>query len=193
MTAAQEYDYALEQSNLQSNVSLSYDGKITFEQLNTSETKASISLYDSNSGNFASDSPVMSFNTNNSLTIRDPKTDFFKSIHEMIQSVVDYKEYPDASTGDKRGVGMENSIQMMDDLFEHVNRSHSIVGAQSNSLTRAMDRTDLLEISTMTLRSSTIDTDLAEASLNLTQLTLNYQAMLSTVGKVSQLSLVNYL
>ena len=45
----------------------------------------------------------------------------------------------------------------------------------------------------MTLRSSVIDTDLAEASLELTQLSLNYEAMLSTVGKISKLSLVNYL
>jgi flagellar hook-associated protein 3 FlgL len=45
----------------------------------------------------------------------------------------------------------------------------------------------------MTLRSSTVDTDLAEASLKLAQLDLNYQAMLSTVAKVSKLSLVNYL
>ena len=44
-----------------------------------------------------------------------------------------------------------------------------------------------------TIRSSVIDTDLAEASLELTQLTLNYEAMLSTVGRISQLSLVNYL
>ena len=190
---AEEYDNKIVSSKGAGNTTLSYDGKITFEQLNTSDTKARISLYDSNSGNFASDPSVMSFNSNNALTVRDPKTDFFKSINEMIQSVEDYKEYPDASNGVQRGVGIENAIQMMDDMFEHVNRSHSIVGAQSNSLTRSLERTELLEISTMTLRSSTIDTDLAEASLNLTQLTLNYQAMLSTVGKVSQLSLVNYL
>ena len=68
-----------------------------------------------------------------------------------------------------------------------------MVGAQSNTLTNSLERTELLEISTMTLRSSVIDTDLAEASLELTQLTLTYEAMLSTVGRVSQLSLVNYL
>ena len=190
---ATDYDKAIGDATFIGNTKLSYDGKLTFSQLNTTDTKATISLYDAKSGKIGADSSVMSFNSNNALTIRDPKTDFFKSIDQMIQSVVEYKEYPDASTGDKRGVGMENSIQMMDDLFEHVNRSHSVVGAQSNTLTRSLERTELLEISTMTLRSSTVDTDLAEASLNLTQLTLNYQAMLSTVGKVSQLSLVNYL
>jgi len=45
----------------------------------------------------------------------------------------------------------------------------------------------------MSLHSSVVDTDLAESSLKLAQLRLNYQAMLSTVSKVSQLSLVNYL
>ena len=195
---ATEYDTKVASSNDVANMALSYDGKLTFSQLNTTDTKATISLYDSNSGKIGTTSnpaksSVMSFNSNNALTIRDPKTDFFKSIDKMIKSVQEYKEYPDASSGTKRGVGIENSIQMMDDLFNHVNRSHSIAGAQSNSLTRANERTQLLEISTMTLRSSTIDTDIAQASLNLSQLSLNYQAMLSTVGKVSKLSLVNYL
>lgn len=187
------YDKAIDDSLLSGNTFLTYDGKMSFGELNSSDTKASISLHDASSGKIGSDESVMTFNSNNALTIRDPKTDFFKSIDQMIQSVEEYKEYPDASSGDKRGVGMENAIKMMDDLFEHVNRSHSIVGAQSNTLTRALERTQLLEISAMTLRSSTIDTDLAESSLRLTQLSMNYQAMLSTVGKVSQLSLVNYL
>jgi flagellar hook-associated protein 3 FlgL len=51
----------------------------------------------------------------------------------------------------------------------------------------------MLEISSKSLRSSIIDTDLAEASLSLAQLNTNYQAMLSTVSKISKLSLVNYL
>jgi flagellar hook-associated protein 3 FlgL len=92
-----------------------------------------------------------------------------------------------------RNVGIENAIAMMDDLQEHIFRAHSMVGAQSNTLTNSLERTELLELSTMTLRSSVIDTDLAEASLTLTQLTINYEAMLSTVGRVSKLSLVNYL
>jgi flagellar hook-associated protein 3 FlgL len=82
---------------------------------------------------------------------------------------------------------------MIDDLQNHLSKSHSIVGAQSNALQRALEKTTLLEVSTMSLRSSVIDTDLAEASLTLSQLSLNYEAMLSTIGKVSKLSLVNYL
>ena len=188
-----DYDNAIRDANANGKTYLSSDGKIGFEDINTSDTKAVISLHDVNSGDFSSVNSVMTFNANNALTIRDPKTDFFKSIDTMIKSVEEYKGYPDSSTGEQRGTGVEDAVQMMDDLFEHVSNIHSTSGAQSNTLSKSLERVNILEISAMTLRSSTIDTDLAESSLKLTQLSLNYQAMLSTVGKVSQLSLVNYL
>jgi len=191
-----DYDTAIQQSQLKGNTSLSYDGKIQFHDLQssgTNGTQAEIALYDTNSDDFTAEASVMTFNTNNALTIRDPKTDFFKTIDEMITAVEDHKLYPDASSGDPRNVGIENALVEMDDLQDHVFRMHSKIGAQSNTLSTAQERTEILEISTMSLRSSVVDTDLAEASLRLQQLTTNYEAMLSTVGKVSQLSLVNYL
>ncbi|MFA5462314.1 MAG: flagellar biosynthesis protein FlgL, partial [Sulfurimonas sp.] len=172
-----------------------YDGKIGFEELNKSNTKATIALYDSNSGDFSplSDASVMTFNSNNALTVRDPKTDFFKTFDEIIKSVENYKFYPDSSSGDARSLGTENAIAMIDDLKDHISRSNSKVGAQSNALTKSLERSEMLKISSIKLRSAVIDTDLAEASLTLAQLNNSYQAMLSTVGKVSKLSLVNYL
>ncbi len=196
-----DYDTAVYNSSFKANTHLSYDGKIQFGDMLSVDTQASISLYDENSGDFTDadadgkpDNPsIVSFNSNNALTIRDPKTDFFKTINDMIVAVENHKNYPDHTNGEMRNVGIENAIAMMDDLQEHIGRAHSMVGAQSNTLTNSLERTSLLEISTMTLRSSVIDTDLAEAALRLTQLTLNYEAMQYTVGKVSRLSLVNYL
>ena len=195
---AAAYDTAIENAALKGNTYLSYDGKLKFHDLQGTDangTQASISLYDPNSDSFAvgAASSFMTFNTNNALTITDPKTDFFKSIDEMITAVEEHKLYPDAKNGYARSVGIENAIQKIDDLQDHVFRMHSQIGAQSNTLNTSLERTQLLEVSTMSLRSSVIDTDLAEASLRLQQLTTNYQAMLSTVGRVSQLSLVNYL
>ena len=189
------YDSAIADSKFSGDTYLSYDGKIEFGDLTSIDTQASVSMHDANSGNFTAgvNASVMAFNTNNALTIRDPKTDFFKTIDAMIAAVENHKNYPDSEQNDIRSVGIENAIAMIDDLAEHISRSHAIVGAQSNTLTNSLERTQLLEISTMTLRSAVIDTDLAEASLELTQLTNNYAAMLSTVGRVSQLSLVNYL
>ena len=190
---ADEYDKAIKNSDVDGKTELSYDGKITFSDQKNSNTSASIALYDSNSGNFAKDASVMTFNTNNALTIVDPKTDFFKNLDDAITAVENHKLYPDGSSGTLRNQGIENSIAMLDKLQSHVSRNHSVVGTQSNTLTSSLERTKLLEINTQTLRSSVIDTDVAEASLQLQKLNLNYQAMLSTVGKVSKLSLVNYL
>lgn len=188
-----QYDTAVATSDLKGKTFLSYDGKIGFEEIGTGNTKAKVSLYDSNSGDFSASASVMTFNTNNAITIRDPKTDFFQTLDEMITAVENYKLYPDSSSGDVRNVGIENAIAMIDDLQDHIFRAHSKIGAQTNALTMSLERTEILEIGSISLRSSVIDTDLAEASLTLAQLDTNYKAMLSTVSKISQLSLVNYL
>jgi len=190
---ADEYDDAIIEANKEGTVSLTYDSKIEFQDLTSGDTDATIGLYDSNSGNAGGAASVMTFNTNRSLTVHDPKTDFFQTIDKIIQAVENNDSYPDAKNGDTDAVGIENALGMMDDLLNHVNKLHSKVGAQSNALNRSLERTSLLEVSTMSLRSSVIDTDMAEASLRLTQLNNNYQALLSSVGKVSKLSLVNYL
>jgi len=190
---ATEFHDKVKDSTLVGETFLSYDGKIQFGQIGTSDTQATLALYDANSDDFSNPAAGITFNANNALTVTDPKTDFFKSIDEIIQAVEEYKNEPDASSGSSRGIGIQNGIAMMNDLMNHIARSHTMVGANSNTLNTALERTSILEISTMSLRSSVIDTDLAEASLRLSQLTLNYEAMLSTVSRVSELSLVNYL
>ena len=192
-TSPTDYDTAIKNSNTQGNTSLTYDGKLKFTDLTAAQTQATVSLYDANSGDFTKPPSVLLFNANNALTIVDPKTNFFKNLDEAITAVEGHKLYPESSSGNMRNQGIEYAIASVDKLLSHVSRTHSVVGAQSNSLNNSLERTTLLETSTITLRSQVIDTDVAEASLKLQQLNLNYQAMLSTVGKVSKLSLVNYL
>ena len=200
------YDNAIKEADLLATMSLSYDGRIEFSDLNAATTPATIALYDSNSGNFALDvdsngdgtpdkasASRMVFNANNALTIRDAKTDFFKTVNEMIEAVENHGNTPNANAKVIRNVGIQNALKAMDDLQDHVFRTQSVSGAQSNSLSNSIERTDILNVTTSSLRSTVIDTDLAAASLRMSQLTTNYQAMLSTVGRVGQLSLVNYL
>ena len=191
--SANDYHTATDTATFKGTTSLSYDGRLEFNDLTNANTKADIALYDANSKDFSKNASIMTFNTNNALTIRDPKTDFFKTINDIIQGVESYSNAPDANDPVVRSVGIQNAIAMMDDLQDHIFRTQATAGAQSNTLSKSLERVQTLEISTMSLRSSVIDTDLAESSLKLSQLTLNYKAMLSTVSKVSQLSLVNYL
>ncbi len=188
------YRAAIEASNVNSSVNLTTDGRIEFVDKNNIVTQANIAMYDNNSDDFTNTNGAMAtFNTNNALSVRDPKTDFFGVIDEAIFAVKEARGYPDGNADNPRNNGISNALSMLDDLLDHTIRMQTESGAHSNTLTNAQERTQMLLVSTQTLRSEVIDTDIAEAYLRLEQLKLNQQATLSTVSKISQLSLVNYL
>lgn len=193
-TAAQ-YDVAISSANALSSTKLNNAGQMVFEDKVYPSTKASISLYDSTSIDYTTTSgSALSFNANSGLNLRDPKTDFFTQIEQMIRSVEEGKTRADGTdSSDPRNLGIQNSIKMMDDLSDHVTRLQTEVGSYSQILQATSDRTDLLITSTKSLQSDVVDTDIAEATLRMQQLSLNYQALLSNISKVSKLSLVNYL
>ncbi len=188
------YRAAIEASNVNSSVNLTPDGRIEFVDKNNIVTQANLTIYDNNSNDFTNTNGAMAtFNTNNALSIRDPKTDFFGVIDAAIFAVKEARGYPDGNADNPRNNGISNALSMLDDLLDHTVRMQTQSGAHSNTLSNAQERTEMLLISTQTLRSEVIDTDIAEAYLRLEQLKLNQQATLSTVSKISQLSLVNYL
>jgi len=194
--SADDYDRAIKNADKVSETFLDSKGRITFDEKGVvTSTKASISLYDNNSANYTDGaaSSVATFNANDTFAISDVKTDFFGIIDEAIEAVKSNKFRADATEGNPRNAGIENAISMLDDLNNHVGNVHSTAGVNSQTLQTSRDRTEILIVATQTLRSETIDTDIADASLKLNQLSLNYQAMMSTVSKVSKLSLVNYI
>lgn len=193
-----DYDAAIANANTRGNVSLSFDGKLTFKDSIHPITAATLSLSDTTTNSFFSNVTALgnafTFQANNALTIRDPKNNLYSQIEEMIKSVETGKKYADGTSDtNQRNLGVNNSIQMMDDLMDHVSRLQAEAGSNSQVLDNTVSRSDLLIISTKTLRSDVIDTDIAEATLKMQQLSLNYQALLSNISKVSKLSLVNYL
>lgn len=192
------YNSAITNAQSQSTTSLNNKGQLTFKDLASTTTKASMMLNDTNSTTYpaagvTTSGSALQFNSNSALTISDPKTDFFGSIDQIISSVEQGKYRADASTGDPRNAGIQNAIQMIDDLNSHIAKEQAKSGIQSQSLQAAGDRTQTLILSAQTLRSGVVDTDIAQATLQLNQLQLNYQAIYSTISKVSQLSLVKYL
>ncbi len=189
------YNTALGNADSNASTTLDYAGRIVFEDKNNPITQARVGIYDSSSSDYTvPNGSSLTFNANNALTIRDPKTDFFTQIEEVIRSVEEGKTRSDGSDpADPRNIGIQNSIQMMDDLNDHISRIQTEAGSYSQVLETSSNRSDLLIVSTKILQSDVIDTDIAEATLRMQQLSLNYQAMLSSISKVSQLSLVNYL
>ncbi|MCX6062250.1 MAG: flagellar biosynthesis protein FlgL [Campylobacterales bacterium] len=189
------YDTAITAANTLSSTTLDYAGKIVFKDKSAPVTQAAMSLYDASSANYTGAAgSALTFNANSALTIRDPKNDFFAQIEEIIKSVEEGKIRSDGSDSkDPRNVGIQNAIHMMDDLSDHVSRLQAESGSYSQVLQASSDRSDLLIVNSKMLQSSIIDTDVAEATLQMQQLSLSYQAMLSSISKVSKLSLVNYL
>lgn len=194
------YDAAITAANARSDTSLDYAGRIVFIDKTVTTTQASLSLYDNSSDTYpAADTtsntgPALVFNANSALTVRDPKNDFFARLEEMIQSVEQGKYRSDGTDPiDPRNGGIQDAIQMIDDLSDHVTRMQTESGSYSQTLVAASERTEMLIISTKSLQSDVIDTDIAEATLRLQQLSLNYQALFSGIDRISKLSLVNYL
>lgn len=192
---AADYDTAINSANALSSTTLDYAGRMVFQDKVNPVTQATISLYDSTSNDYSTTTgAALTFNANSAISIRDPQTDFFAQIEEAIRSVELGKKHSDGAMNvDPRNVGVQNAIQMMDDLSDHVSRLQTQAGSYSQALQESSERSELLVVTTKTLQSSIVDTDIAEAQLRLNQLSLNYQALLSNISKVSKLSLVNYL
>lgn len=188
------YDTAIANADIQSSVTLNNQGQLTFTQNNANITKAQISLYDANSNTTSSSTPAaLEFNANKAITVSDPKTNFFSALNEAISSVSQNKIYPDATTGNQGAIGIENAIAKITNLINHVTKVHSLSGVQTQSLQQASDTTSMLKVSTQTIQSSVIDTNIAEATAKLSQLQLNQQALYASLSRVSKLSLVNYI
>ncbi|MDP3301682.1 MAG: flagellin hook IN motif-containing protein [Sulfuricurvum sp.] len=200
LPVALTYAQAINDANSLGSVNIDQTGHIVFFDKFSPTTSASIAMYDNTSNiysaaaNVVSSGSAMVFNANNALTIGDPNNDFFTQIESMIKSVEEGKKRPIGTDSlDPRNIGVQNSIHMLDLLTEHVSRKQTEAGSYSQVLDLTVNRSELLIVNTMTLRSDVIDTDIAEATLKMQQLSLNYQALLSNISKVSKLSLVNYL
>lgn len=192
---ATQYDAAIASSNALASTKLDTSGKMVFEDKVNPSTQATLAFYDATSNDYTTTSgSSLTFNANSALTTRDPKTDFFAQIDQMIRSVEEGKKRADGSdTTDPRNFGIQNGIKMMDDILDHVSRVQTEAGSYSQVLQSSSDRSSLLITNTKSLQSDVIDTDIAESQLKLQQLSLNYQALLSNISKVSKLSLVNYI
>jgi len=169
------------------------NGKIFIEDKQNATTKIKFAINDRDSDSYDGSSPVFKFNSNNAITIDEPKVDIFHQLDEIIESVENGKVRVDGNSENPRERGIQEGIELIDHLQDHIIKKHTEIGAISKSLQNTEERNNMLIVHVETLKSSVIDVDMAEASLKLQKLTLNYNAMLSTISKVNGLSLVNYM
>lgn len=197
-TSDADYQTAIKNSRNTVEVTMDYKGRINILDRNNSQSKIDVSLYDNShaSGAFASggsDGSVLSFAANNAIIEDEPYIDIFHDLDTIIQAIRSGKNEADGTKGNARNPGMQAALKKIDHISDHFTKRHTKIGSLSNALKDANDRVVLLSLNVEAIQSEVIDTDLVEASLKLTQLSITYQSMLQSMAKINSLSLANYI
>ena len=160
-------------------------GKFYLKDLGASPTNIKLSIY--------TDNNAISFYENNAITIDEPKTDFFGTLQKAIDAVRNGENYANADSNNPRSFGIQGAIEAIEHVMDRVRREHAKIGAVSNEFELSIERVDMLKNHIIALQSDNIDTDIGEATMRLNSLQLSYQALLASIAKVNNLTLLNYL
>ncbi|AFL68560.1 flagellar hook-associated protein FlgL [Sulfurospirillum barnesii] len=193
-TDLEEYQYAIKTAQNSVAVNLDQQGRIVIKDSTASESKIELSMADSNAGDYSgTTSSVLSFMANDSVTIASPSVDIFAQLDEMIAAVRSGTFRMDSTSSDPRNIGIQNALAQLDHIADHVTKAHTQIGALSNALTESTTRAETLKVNVKTVQTELVGIDLAEAYLELTQVSNSYQAMLSAISKVNSMSLLDYM
>jgi len=197
------YDQAIKDAKALVDVSLNDKAQIKIHDKTQSKSKIEFSMFDKDANQFndvippnsaqSSKNPTLSFMSNDAVAIQKPQIDIFKELDEMISAVRSGNLNMNSNSSDPRNLGIQNSILKISHIMDHVTKLHSKIGSYSNALDNASQRADLLSLNVKTVRSKIADVDIAEAYMNFTQLSNNYQATLSTIAKINSMSLLKYM
>lgn len=185
------YNTAITNSRNRVDVKLDHQGQLQIIDKTSSVSKMRLSMYDENANTFGAPS-ALGFMSNNAIVIDEPTLDIFRDLDIMIEAVRNGTYRADGSNGD-RNPGVQNAIERLDHIMDHVTRQHTKIGSLSNALRDSAERATLLEVNVKSVKSEIIDVDYGEAMMQFQQYMLAYQAMLSTVSQINQLSLVKYM
>ena len=160
-------------------------GRFYLKDLTSSPTNIKLSLY--------TDNNAISFQENNAITIDEPQTDFFATLQKAIDAVRNGYNYANSDSNDPRNFGIQGAIEAIDHVMDRVRREHAKIGALSQEFDLSISRVEMLKTHVTVLQSDNIDTDIGEASMQLNSLQTSYQALLASIAKVNNLTLLNYL
>ncbi len=179
----EDYNKALQNAQKEVSAGIGDKGKFFVKDLNSQPTKMELSMYGDN----------FSFQENNAITIDEPETDFFGTLQKAIDAVKNGQNYANASSSDPRNFGIQGALEAIEHVMDRVGREDATTGAVSQEFDLTIQRTDMLKNHITVLQSDNIDTDIGKASMQLNSLKLSYQALLASIAKVNNLTLLNYL
>lgn len=186
------YDNALKSAKGEVSVSINQSGRMEIENLQN-DNALQFAFYDVDGGDMSKTDPSFALNSDNAVTTQKSQIDFFAQIDEVIEAVRNGSQSLDATHQNPRNIGIQEAIATLEQFDNHINKNLAKTGVVQNSLSTAQDRAQSMEVSMKELKSQLTDVDIAEAYMNLNQLSLSYQAILSSVTKINNLTLLNYM
>jgi flagellin-like hook-associated protein FlgL len=139
------------------------------------------------------DDASLSFQANDAITIDSAENDFFETLQKAIEAVESGNNFANAFSNNPRNFGIQGAIEAIDHVMDRVRRSHAKIGAVSQEFDMTIQRVEMLKINVESLQSDNLDTDIGEAAMQLNSLQVSYQALLASISKISNLTLLNYL
>ena len=173
-------------------VSLDSDGALKIKDLSENDKDIKFSIYDKDADDFTKGSSL-SFNSNHAVVASESKINFFKDLDDIIKSVENAILTPGSDDKNLKSMGVRNALSKIEVLTNHISNSHVKIGAITNNLNNENAKAATMELNVAEFKSKISDIDIAETILKYEQVSLNYQAMMSTISKVNSLSLLNYI
>lgn len=205
-TDYEAYKQAIANSQGSVEANMDHRGRIKVTDKQNAVTPIKVGIYDEvNADKFAGDSTgatpatsqgkgsLWSFSANNGVEIDSPSVDIFADLDRMIEAVRSGQYCADSQSEYPRNSGIQGAIERLDHIADHVNKIHTKVGNQTNTLTQTNTHASVMEVNVKTVKADITNADYGETYMNLMQKMMSYQAMLQSVAKINQLSLLNYM
>jgi len=177
------YEKALQNAQKKVNAGVDKKGRFFIKDLSNSDTKIRFSMFSEN----------FSFQENSALTIDEPENDFFETLQKAIEAVENGNNFADSNSKNPRNYGIQGAIEAIGHVMDRVRREHAKIGAVSNEFDLSIERVSMLENHVKVLQSDNIDTDIGKATMELNSITTSYQALLASIAKINNLTLLNFL
>ncbi len=187
------FDAAIVSSSQKVSVNVNQSGKMEIIDKSDALSKIEFAMYDSEGNDYGVNNPTLSFMSNNAVTVQKAQMNIFDELDEIIEAVKEGIRDIDSNSASPRSIGIQNAISKIGRFDSHFNNKLAEVGVLDKRLNIAQERSMSMELSIKELKSEITDVDIAEAYMNLNQLSLNYQAILSSVTKINSLTLLNYM
>ncbi len=192
----EDFNNAIIASRDKVKVDIDSGGRLSIKDKTTTDvSQIKFAIYDKDANNFSTSTltPTISFMSNNLITTVKPEIDFFKDLDNMIKSVREGKINITDNSTNPRLISIEDSLEQIDTISANLDAQQSKIGIYSKRLDLENQKALTLQTNVKLMQSNIEDIDLAQTITKLNTLTLNYQAILSTISKVNSLSLLSYM